>query len=247
MLLAILAGLVFAVLRIANPGDDTGAPVSTESPAPAAQLGHQPRPGGPGNGESYGDGRPGGQQWREPIAAGKCRASQIRLRPVVADGIRVGQYVAIQISLRTTGDAACSFRMTPDNLVVDITTSTGEPVWTTDECSAAITPTSLVLDTVRPTIVQVSWDGTRSDARCSPSTVRSAAGDYEVRTAVIGGEPAVSTFALDEPLPTQTTPSISQSSTPSTSATTSPSSSPTTGPLSSPSASPSSSPSSGHT
>jgi hypothetical protein len=158
---------------------------------------------------------------------GDCRADQIRVTPVVADGIRVGQAVAIQIGLRTTGDTACRFRLTPDNMVVDIATSQGDPVWTTDECSASITPTRLVLDTDRPAIVQVTWDGTRSDVHCSPSTVRSAAGDYEVRAAVIGGEPAASPFTLDEPLPTQTATSTS--------------------PSAGPSSSPSSSPSSGHT
>jgi hypothetical protein len=228
MVLAIVAAMVFAVLRVAGGRDDSTSPVSTESSRghqPASQVGHR-----------HHRGRQDGhqQQKHEPAPTGDCGPGQIRLTPVVADGIRVGQDVAIQVALRITGTDACSFALTPDNLVVDITTSKGDPVWTTDECGAAITPTSLVLRADKPAIVQVTWDGTRSDAHCSPRTVRSAAGDYEVRTAIIGGEPAAASFTIAEPLP-QATPSET------------PSANPSSAPASGQHAGTSSSPSPGHT
>jgi hypothetical protein len=243
MVLAILAAVVFAVLRVAAGGNDSAAPVATKN-TPDSQP--QQDPAGPDHGDSYG-GRSHHESQQQPVPEGNCRTDQIQLTPVVAEGIRVGQAVAIQIGLRTTGDTACRFHLTPDNLVVDITTTQGDPVWTSDECSMAITPTRLVLDTDRPAIVQVTWDGTRSDVHCSPSTVRSAAGDYQVRTAVIGGEPAASAFTLDDALPTQAETSTSPSAGPSSSPSSDPSSSSSSSPSSNQSSDPSSSPSSGHT
>jgi hypothetical protein len=188
-----------------------------------------------GSSETHG-GRDGSHQQKTPeaIPQGECGPGQIQLTPVVADGIRVGQDVAIQIALGVTGTRACTFALTHDDLVVDINTSKGDPVWTTDDCDAAITPTSLVLRAEQPAIVQVTWDGTRSNAHCSPSTVRSPAGDYQVRTAIIGGEPAKTSFTLAEPLP-QATPS------------TTPSASPSSNPSSGQPAGASSGPSAGHT
>jgi hypothetical protein len=238
MVLAMLAAVVFAVLRVAGRGDGTAAPVSRESSVgdqQASPVGHPNHGGKQGSSET--DGGPDGshhQKTPEAIPEGKCGPGQIRLTPVVADGIRVGQDVAIQIALGVTGTGACTFPLTHDDLVVDISTLKGDPVWTTDDCDAAITPTSLVLRAEQPAIVQVTWDGTRSNAHCSPWTVRSPAGDYQVRTAIIGGEPAQTSFTLAEPLP-QATPSATASA--------GPSSSPSAGQPSGASASPSA----GHT
>lgn len=226
MVLAILALGVFAVARVVSSGDDSASPVSAPS-TPGHQralragqtphLGEQ-RHNGKGNADP-GDGHHTSAQTPAqtrdlPLPDGVCAPRQIQLTPVVAEGLRVGQDIAIQLGLRTTGRAACSLALTPDNLVVDVITSKGDPVWASDDCSTAIAPTTLVVRAATATIVQVTWDGTRSDAHCSPSTVRSAAGDYVVRTAIIGGEPAQSSFTLDAPLPTQAPSSASPSSSP---------------------------------
>jgi hypothetical protein len=228
MVLAILALVVFAIGRVVGGGDDSAAAVSTSSNSGhqrSGQVDQKQGNHGKGNGDPGGGHHQKSPQTRDqPLPDGVCEPGQIQLTPVVADGVRVGQSVAIQIALRTTGRPACSLALTPDNLVVDVTTSKGDPVWTSDECSAAITPTSLVVRAASATILQVTWDGTRSDARCSASTVRSAAGDYLVRTAIIGGEPAESPFTLAAALPTQTTPSASPSSSPSSNQSSSPSS-----------------------
>jgi hypothetical protein len=240
MVLTLLALGVFAVARVVSSGDDPASPISAPSTpghAGAPQAGQTPPPGeqrhhGKGNADP-GDGHQTAQTRDLPLPDGVCEPRQIQLTPVVADGLRVGQDITIQIGLRTTGRAACSLALTPDNLVVDVITSKGDPVWTSDDCSTAIAPTTLVVRAASATIVQVTWDGTRSDAHCSPTTVRSAAGDYVVRTAIIGGEPAQSSFTLDAPLPTQAPSSAS------------PSSSPTSGQSPSQSPDPSSGPSSG--
>jgi hypothetical protein len=220
MVLAILAAVVFAVLRLTGGGGDSAASVSTEtSPGhqQASLAGPPDHRGAQGSNESHSVHAGSHQGIQEPGRAGACRPGQIQLTPVVADGIRVGQEIAIQIALRVTGIRECTFDVTPDDLVVDITTSKGDPVWTTDDCAEAITPIGLALRADKPAIVQVTWNGTRSDARCSPSTVRSAAGDYEVLTAIIGGEPAQASFTLAQPLP-RATPSATPSSGPSSGA-----------------------------
>jgi hypothetical protein len=241
MVLAILALVVFAVARVVGSGDGSASPVSapsTPGQLRAPQAGQTSHPGaqhdhGKGNADP-GDGQQtsakSSSQTRDlPLPDGACEPHQIQLTPVVADGLRVGQDIAIQIGLRTTGRAACSLSLTPDNLVVEVTTSQGDAVWTSDDCSAAISPTTLVVRAAVATIVQVTWDGKRSDAHCSPSTVTSAAGDYVVRTAIIGGEPAQSSFTLDAPLPTQTPSSPSPSSSPTSSQSPDPSSGPSSG------------------
>jgi hypothetical protein len=236
MVFAILALVVVAVARVVGNRDDSATPVSAPSTPDhqaAGRAGQMPHHGAQAD---PGDGHPTSSQTRDaPQPDGPCQPRQIRLTPVVAEGIRVGQDVGIQIGLRTTGRAACSLALAPDNLAVDITTSKGDSIWTSDDCSTAITPTSLVVRAAAASIVQVIWDGTRSTTHCSPSTVTSAEGDYVVRTAIIGGEPAQSSFTLAAPLPTQA-PSATDSSSSPLSGPTPESTNPSSGPSSGPSA-----------
>jgi hypothetical protein len=241
MVLAILALLIFTVARVVGSRDGSASPVSAPSTLgqqralhagptsqPGAQHDHGKGSADPGDGQQT-SAKTSTQTGDLPLPDGVCEPRQIQLTPVVADGLRVGQDIAIQIGLRTTGRAACSLSLTSDTMVVEVTTPQGDPVWTSDDCSTAIAPTTLVVRAAVATIVQVTWDGKRSDAHCSPSTVTSAAGDYMVRTAIIGGEPSESSFTLDAPLPTQTPSSPSPSSTPTASQSPNPSSGPSSG------------------
>ncbi len=179
---------------------DAAPPVST----PGAPRQHHQRRAGAHHGTGDGDGRkrsatrPSPPPPAEPDGA--CAPSDITLVPSVADTYRVGDSPDIRLLLQTTGRPACTFQPSRSNLVVEVTDDNGA-IWTTDDCHAAIAPSTLVVRAAEQTVYHVPWSGLRSNRWCGDGARRAVAGTYQVLAAVLGGEPSQSQFSLAEPRP----------------------------------------------
>ena len=180
---------------------DAAPPVSTPG---APRQHHQRRAGahhgtgGMSDGRKRNATRPSPPPPAEPDGA--CAPSDITLVPSVADTYRVGDSPDIRLLLQTTGRPACTFQPSRSNLVVEVTDDNGA-IWTTDDCHAAIAPSTLVVRAAEQTVYHVPWSGLRSNRWCGDGARRAVAGTYQVLAAVLGGEPSQSQFSLAEPRP----------------------------------------------
>ncbi len=222
MLLVVVVALAYVASRMLPGSDPAGAAsqdpratADTTSPvsAPGGEREH-PRAGGLGAGHRHRAGdrqqptgpraveKRSGKPTTPPPAVpdGECAPSDIALTPSVADTYRAGDSPDIRLLLQTTGRPACVFQPTPANLVVEVTDADG-PVWTTDDCHAAIAPSTLVVRAAQQTVYHVAWSGLRSNRWCGNGARLAPAGAYQVLAAVLGGEPSQSQFSLAEPPP----------------------------------------------
>jgi len=218
LLLVIVLALVFWLSRSIG-GQDQPATASTDprtSSAPraaaAAEIGRLTDPAlrSPSRhprrsdtkhraGKNDDSAKPRHQPKAEPVPAapdGACRPTEVRLKPQVSAGYRAGEAVEIRLQLRTTGRAACTLALGPDNLLVKVTSGSDE-WWTTAQCPGALFPSQLVVRADQPATYRMLWSGTRSATRCRPGAPKATPGTYVAAAAVIGGEPAQARFVLE--------------------------------------------------
>jgi hypothetical protein len=111
---------------------------------------------------------------------------------------RGGSDVALALSVATSADTACRLELTPDDLLVKVSTGGGQ-VWSTDQCPGAVPERTLVLRPGWTTAVVVTWPGIYGDKGCTGTTRDAPPGSYAVEAAVYAGEPARSDFDLRPP------------------------------------------------
>ena len=225
LLLLVVAALLFWLARTVGSTSDPAAASTRPGPASTAaapagrpqtpdrpvEPGHpsagrptaeEPvarRPRGEGRARDGGSGqRPAKKRTPLAVPDGPCRPDEVALQPVVSANNEAGNPVELRLRLQTTERPACTLTLSPDNLLVKVSSGPDE-LWTSAQCPAAILPSRLVVRAAAPLTYRVVWSGARSAPRCPLRTADAVPGRYVVAAAVVGGEPAQTRFVLDAP------------------------------------------------
>lgn len=203
--------LVVVLARVLGGSADGSDPEATARQAGArATVTVQPGPvAGPtapqlATGTGKGKGKKGQQTPvapPEPVLAepsGPCSDDDIVATPTLTQAAG-GQDVPITLNLRTQVTAACTWHVSPETLVVTIT-SGSDHIWSSQQCPAAIPEQDVVVRQAVDTPVVVTWrDARRSDDTCSRYADWARLGWYHVQAAALGGEATDVQFELVAP------------------------------------------------
>ncbi len=138
--------------------------------------------------------------------SGTCTTSDLVATPEVRGDSYAGGPVRFRITLTTLTNPACTWTASKTSLVVRVT-SGSDPIWTTQECLAAIPTRNVVVRPKAGSYIEVIWRGQRSNEGCTRSAEWAEPGWYHVDSAVYGGEAADLQFELrTPPRPTITLP-----------------------------------------
>lgn len=204
-MLGVVALVVFGVTRLFGGSDPaprpTAAPVAapssglTRPPAVApdpAQNVDQPAP-------TKGRHKHKKQHVTVPLAVptGPCPTGDVSVSPSVRRAY-AGQQVTITLDLTTQSSPACTWEVSPDTVVVELT-SGSDRIWSSQDCPTAIGQHSVIVRKDHVTKVPIVWGARRSDAGCPQSTLWAQPGWYHVKAAAFGGGPADEQFRLLAP------------------------------------------------
>ena len=204
--------LVFAIARLlgdgsdaSSSGDDDAARLSADSSSSASTDDVTPSvtpsssPSTKGKGKGAGPTRTPTSE--APVLAepeGTCVGSDIAVTPEVANAVG-GRDVLVVLQLRTMSSPACTWRISPDALSLEIT-SGDDSIWSSRECPRAIPRRDIVVRKDVTTKVGIVWkQAKRSDEDCSPRTDWASTGWYHATAAALGGEPSDVQFELTTP------------------------------------------------
>lgn len=124
---------------------------------------------------------------------GDCKDDEVSVLPSVP---RAWGAQPIAIRLALTGIApACTFKVSPESVVVKIT-SGSDRIWSSQDCPSSIKPTDVVVRNGVPSYVNVVWSGRRSDDTCSHGAPWADAGYYHAFAAVLGSTPTDVQFQI---------------------------------------------------
>jgi hypothetical protein len=158
---------------------------------------------------------------KTPLAQpeGPCANEDVAITPSVDQAVG-GRDVPIVLQLRSRTADACTWRVSPDTVTVNIT-SGKDRIWTSRDCPAAIRTRDVIVRKAVTADVTLIWtQAKRSDSDgCTRFTGWAMPGWYHVTAAALGGEPSDLQFELTAPVAgtiTKTaTPKNSPSSSPS--------------------------------
>ena len=163
---------------------------------------------------------------KTPLAQpeGPCDNADVAITPSVEKAVG-GHDVPIVLQLRTRVADACTWRVSPDTVTVNIT-SGKDRIWTSRDCPAAIATRDVIVRKAVTTDVTLTWSqAKRSDSEgCTRFTGWAMPGWYHVTAAALGGEPSDLQFELTAPVAG----TITKTATPKNSPTSSPSGRPVT-------------------
>jgi hypothetical protein len=169
-------------------------PVSSSAPpttSPQVTVSSAPTPSATGTGASAP---------RIPLATptGACANEDVVAVPSAGKRASAGRPVVLSVSLSTKVSPACTWVVSPDSLVVKVT-SGADNFWSTQQCPGAVLKQSVVVRKDVATTVAVAWNGQRSDQDCSRSTDWAEPGYYHVAAAAFGADPTDVQFRLYPP------------------------------------------------
>lgn len=159
-----------------------------------------------------------------PTSSGPCENSDIVATPTLKHTPYAGKPVVFAMQLTTRTTEACDWTVSSTSLVVKVTSGV-DRIWSTQQCAGAVPREDVVVRKDTPAIVNVAWNGQRSDTGCSRSTAWVEPGYYHAFAAAFGSDLVDEQFRLRKP----TRPTVTAKPTPdsSTSARTHATSSPT--------------------
>lgn len=212
--LAVALGLVFGTAQILDRRVDPEG----ES---ARVVGSQPAPSSQGPGLSTADADPLGERERSrkrdrsprkpkktktPLAlpTGPCRNDEVVVTPKLRDAAHAGSVVQLRLKLTTRKTPACTWTVSPESLVVKIT-SGADRIWSSQDCPDAVPQVDLVVRKDVPAKVDMGWRGQRSDSTCSRQPDWAQPGFYHVQTAAYGADPVDVQFELEPAVAPTTT------------------------------------------
>lgn len=217
LLLVVVLGLVFGVARLLGGGGSSGSgpsarPVAADPTSTATELSRTPTPKAPtptstptvgASGPTPSMTGPAAGPSAPPSAlaapSGTCEDSDVVVTPSVASPAYAGRPVILAMTLTTRVAPACSWVVSPDHLVVKVT-SGDDRFWSTQDCGGAVPKQVVVVRRDAPTTVSMAWNGLRSDAECTRSTSWADPGYYHVVAAAFGAEPTDVQFRLLAPV-----------------------------------------------
>lgn len=214
--------LVVAIARLLGGGSD-----ASSDPDRAAQVAAGTTPSEsttvgdlPTSAES--SRKPGRKATRsqEPVLAepdGPCTDEDVAVTPLVEDAV-AGNDVKIVLQLRTVTSEACTWRVSPATLTVNIT-SGKDRIWTSRDCPRAILSRDVIVRSAETTDVDLVWtQAKRSDSDgCTKLTGWADPGWYHVTAAALGGEPSDVQFELTTPVAGTITKTVTPKNSPSSS------------------------------
>ncbi len=179
--------------RVADTGSQVTTPPAT-GPTTPGDAGGQPVLKG---GHATDDFTP----LAEP--SGPCTPGDIAITPSVPQPI-AGHDITLVLDLSTVTSPACTWRLSRGSLALKIT-SGADLVWTSVQCGRAIPTQDLVLRSVVPTRVKLTWSARRSEPGCPRLTQWALPGTYHLHVAALAGTPQDLTFLLRAPSPAEVT------------------------------------------
>lgn len=115
------------------------------------------------------------------------------------DTARAGGPIPIELSITSKTSPACTFEVSQKSVVLRIT-SGRDKVWSSQQCTRAITTTPVVARPKKAGTALVIWSGRRSDETCSRQAAWAMPGYYHVEAAPYGGDPTDVQFRLYNPV-----------------------------------------------
>ena len=165
-----------------------------------------------------------GKKGRLPQPTGECDPSDVLVTPFVREA-HVAQPVRLVLRVTSLQSPACTFQVSPGSVILRfLAPERSEPLWTSQDCRAAIPTISVVARQTRPGRVGVLWNGRASDDECSNLTDWVFPGTYTAQAIAVGSTRETSSeFVLGPAV----RPTVTRTPTPTTSPTGSSSGSPT--------------------
>lgn len=210
LVLGIALALVFGISHLLGSSpDESDNPSARPAAATAASTttGTVPASGPTGNAATTGEPKRrkknrNGTALATPLAVptGLCADSDVRVTPSVDGRAYAGQNVTITLNLTAVESPACTWMVSPDSVVVKLT-SGDDRIWSTQDCASAIESGSVVVRKDNVTKVGVTWSGQRSDDECTRTPDWAQPGYYHAAAAALGAEPEVEQFELLTPTP----------------------------------------------
>jgi hypothetical protein len=195
MVLVVAALLVFGIGKlVGGSGSDPAADrASTTASTPSTAAGSS-RSVGP----VVPDTTPTGVASKAPLVApsGDCSADEVSVLPSVPKA-EAGKPISVVLRLEGT-EPACNFEVSPDSLVVKIT-SGSDRIWSSQDCPKSVKKSTVVVRSGVPVDVPVTWSGRRSDDDCSNAAGWAMPGFYHVYAAALGSTPADLQFEVTFP------------------------------------------------
>ena len=140
-----------------------------------------------------------------PLAepSGPCAPDDIAIAPSVPQPI-AGHDITLVLDVSTLTSPACTWTLSRRTLALKIT-SGPDLIWTSVECGRAIPTQDLVLRSVAPSRVKLTWSARRSEPGCPRLTEWALPGTYHLHVAALAGQPQDLTFLLSAPSPAEVT------------------------------------------
>ena len=124
---------------------------------------------------------------------GECRDDEVSILPSVPRPWGA-QPITIRLGLSSL-QPACTFKVSPESVVVKIT-SGSDRIWSSQDCPHAIPTSDVVVRSAAPTYVNVVWSGRRSDESCTAHADWADKGFYHVFAAALGSTPTDVQFQI---------------------------------------------------
>jgi len=185
-------------------GSDVGPSASSSGSSAGSTADAVPSPGGARADRGGKGGKP--EKTETPLAqpTGPCPGSDVVVKPKVLDAAHAGSLVHLRLKLTTETSPACTWTVSPESVVVKIT-SGDDRIWSSQDCPTAVPDADVVLRDDLPAKVDMDWRGQRSDSTCSRQPAWAMPGFYHVEAAAFGAEPTDVQFELEQPVaPTRT-------------------------------------------
>lgn len=204
--LGVAFALVFVIARWLGGGSDASsdAPAAEQAGArvEATQTVTAGKPTATATGTTSGE--PAGTAATAPttptLAApeGPCDPADVVVTPSVAEPAEAGGDVTLHLSLQTSESEACTWTVSRSTVTVKIADG-ADQVWSSQQCPKVVPTESVVVRRAVATVVELTWNGRESAARCAPRTEWVWFGDYTIAAAALGGEPVSTEFTLVKP------------------------------------------------
>lgn len=214
LVLVVALALVFGIAQLlGGPGDPAAdsARVVGADPAPSDGVPSASTADADPEAELDRGGNRGGtkrkpKKTKTPLAqpTGPCVSSDVVVKPKLRETARAGSLVHFRLKLTTLESAACTWTVSPESLVVKVT-SGEDRIWSSQDCPDAVPQADVVVRKDVPAKVDMGWRGQRSDSTCSRQPAWALPGFYHVEAAAFGAEPTDVQFELEPPVaPTRT-------------------------------------------
>ena len=132
------------------------------------------------------------------VPSGPCPDADVFVTPAVPDPV-AGRDVAIVLNLQMGVTEACTWRVSPESVTVNVYAG-ADDVWFSRECPGAVPTQDVVIRREVATPVTMVWSSRRSDQYCTDRTAWALPGPYGVEAAALEGEPTDVAFELVAPV-----------------------------------------------